>query len=56
MVVVEQHIGLALDLCDDVVGLDKGRIVISGPSREVRQSQRLRNMYMASEIVSSSSP
>ena len=56
VVVVEQHIGLALDLCDDVVGLNKGRIVISGPSCEVRQSQRLWNMYMASEIVSSSCP
>lgn len=50
VVVVEQHIGLALDLCDHVVGLENGDVVISGTSHEVRRSRVLSSMYMASDM------
>ena len=51
VIVVEQHAGLALQLCGSAVGLDKGEMVISGASSEVRSSQALQTMYMASEVV-----
>jgi branched-chain amino acid transport system ATP-binding protein len=32
---VEQHARLALDFAEDTIVLDRGRIVFSGPSREL---------------------
>jgi branched-chain amino acid transport system ATP-binding protein len=35
LMLVEQHARLALDFAEDTIVLDRGRIVFSGPSREL---------------------
>lgn len=38
LVVVEQYVHLAMELCDAVIGLKKGRIVLTAPSDDVDDS------------------
>jgi branched-chain amino acid transport system ATP-binding protein len=51
LVLVEQHVGLALGLCDQVIGLDKGQVVLAGTPSEVTDTEMLRHMYMGSEVT-----
>lgn len=50
LILVEQYVGLALELCQRVIGLDKGRSIVSGPSAEVASSSKLQDMYMAKDL------
>jgi branched-chain amino acid transport system ATP-binding protein len=50
IVLVEQYVGLAVELCDEIIGLDKGEIVLSGNAEAVGGSAALERMYMASGL------
>ena len=41
VVIVEQHLELALDVADYAYVLDRGRLVLDGPSQAVREDPRL---------------
>lgn len=41
IVIVEQHLDLALDVAADAVVLDRGRVALSGRSEEIRSDPRL---------------
>jgi branched-chain amino acid transport system ATP-binding protein len=51
LVLVEQYIGFALKLCDDVIGLNKGNIIVQGRADDLAGSDQLREMYMGGAIV-----
>ena len=51
LVLVEQYIGFALQLCDDVIGLNKGSIIVEGNAAHLAGSDELRAMYMGGSIV-----
>jgi branched-chain amino acid transport system ATP-binding protein len=51
LVLVEQYIAFALQLCDDVIGLNKGNIVVQGRAADLAGSDELREMYMGGAIV-----
>ena len=51
LVLVEQYIGFALQLCDDVIGLNKGSVVIEGNAEKLSDSDELRAMYMGGSII-----
>jgi branched-chain amino acid transport system ATP-binding protein len=46
LILVEQYVGLALSLCDDVIGLNKGRISLAGQCGDVSRSGALEKLYM----------
>lgn len=48
IVLVEQFIEYALGLADQVVALNKGTAVLSGPAAELRSNPALADVYMAS--------
>jgi len=41
VVIVEQHLELALDVADYAYVLDRGRLALKGPSRTIRDDPRL---------------
>ena len=46
MLLVEQNAALALDLADHAYLLETGRLVMSGPSREIRDNETIRRSYL----------
>jgi len=46
LLLVEQNANLALDLADHAYLLETGRIVLSGPSAEIRQNDSVRRAYL----------
>ena len=46
MLLVEQNAALALDLADHAYLLETGRLVMSGPSRELRDNETIRRSYL----------
>ena len=46
MLLVEQNANLALDLADHAYLLETGRIVVSGPSAQIRQDEVVRRSYL----------
>jgi len=46
MLIVEQNAALALDLADHAYLLETGRLVMSGPAREVRDNETVRRSYL----------
>jgi branched-chain amino acid transport system ATP-binding protein len=46
MLLVEQNAVLALDLADHAYLLETGRLVMSGPSREIRDNETIRRSYL----------
>jgi branched-chain amino acid transport system ATP-binding protein len=48
MLIVEQNATLALGLADHAYLLETGRIVLSGPARDVAQNERVRSAYLGS--------
>jgi branched-chain amino acid transport system ATP-binding protein len=46
MLIVEQNAVLALDLADHAYLLETGRLVMSGPAREVRDNETVRRSYL----------
>lgn len=44
MVIVEQHLELALDVADYAYVLDRGRVVLKGLSQDIREDPRLRQI------------
>ncbi len=46
ILLVEQHLALALDLADYVYILNKGRIVYEGASDDLRKNQRVQSQYL----------
>jgi branched-chain amino acid transport system ATP-binding protein len=46
MLLVEQNAALALDLADHAYLLETGKLVMSGPSREVRDNENVRRSYL----------
>jgi branched-chain amino acid transport system ATP-binding protein len=43
---VEQNLGLALEVADDMYILDRGRVVFHGPPEELASNQRLQELYL----------
>ena len=41
VIVVEQHLDLALQVASQAYVLDRGRVALSGPSQELRNDPRL---------------
>jgi branched-chain amino acid transport system ATP-binding protein len=48
LVLVEQYVDFALGLCQQAVGLNKGRVVIAGSSAELAKDERLAQIYLGS--------
>jgi branched-chain amino acid transport system ATP-binding protein len=46
ILVVEQNVGLALDLADHAYLLETGRVVIGGPAAEIRGDETVRRSYL----------
>ncbi len=46
MLLVEQNAVLALDLADHAYLLETGKLVMSGPSREIRDNETIRRSYL----------
>ena len=47
MVLVEQHVNLALEVADDAAVLNRGAIVLRGPAKELAATpERLENAYL----------
>ena len=46
MLLVEQNAALALDLADHAYVLETGRIVMSGPSAEIKGNEQIRKSYL----------
>ena len=46
VVLVEQNAELALDLADRAVVLERGRVVLEGPARELRDNDHVRTAYL----------
>ncbi|HEU0257428.1 MAG TPA: ATP-binding cassette domain-containing protein [Microbacteriaceae bacterium] len=46
MVIVEHQTQFIFDVCDDVTVLAAGKLVASGPADEVRQNERVREVYL----------
>jgi len=51
LVLVEQYVGFALQLCEDVIGLNKGSIVVQGRAKDMAGTDELREMYMGGAIT-----
>ena len=43
---VEQNAALALDLADHAYLLETGRVVMTGPARELREDENIRRAYL----------
>ena len=52
LVVVEQYLDFALSLCDHTVGLNKGEIVVAGPSSELAANGSLSDVYLGNPSAS----
>ena len=46
MLIVEQNASLALDLADHAYLIETGRLVIKGPSRDIRDDETVRRSYL----------
>ena len=46
MLIVEQNVGMALQITDRAYVLEKGRIAITDSSKSLYQSQRVRQYYL----------
>jgi branched-chain amino acid transport system ATP-binding protein len=46
MLIVEQNAALALDLADHAYLMETGKLVMSGPSRELRDNETIRRSYL----------
>ena len=46
MLIVEQNAALALDLAERAYLLETGRIVMSGPARELAEDEAVRRSYL----------
>jgi branched-chain amino acid transport system ATP-binding protein len=46
VLLVEQNVELALDVCDSVAVLDHGRLVFHGAPGELTQNTKLREVYL----------
>jgi branched-chain amino acid transport system ATP-binding protein len=46
VLLVEQNAAMALDLADHAYLLETGRVVMSGPSAELRQNDAIRRSYL----------
>jgi len=46
ILLVEQNVGLALELADYAYGLESGRIVVSGPARKMLVDARIVELYL----------
>jgi branched-chain amino acid transport system ATP-binding protein len=46
MLLVEQNAALALDLADDAYLIETGRVVTTGPARQLRDDENIRRSYL----------
>jgi sulfate-transporting ATPase len=46
VLLVEHDVDMVIDLCDDVVVLDVGRVIFRGPASEVMGDQAVRTAYL----------
>jgi branched-chain amino acid transport system ATP-binding protein len=46
ILLVEQNANLALEIADQAYLLETGRIVVSGPAREIAQDESIRRSYL----------
>lgn len=50
VLLIEQNVGLALELADRCYVLDRGRVMLSGTSAEIRTDERFRQAYLGWEV------
>jgi branched-chain amino acid transport system ATP-binding protein len=46
ILLIEHNVGLVLELCEEIVVLDSGRVIASGPPAAIRASETVRHAYM----------
>jgi branched-chain amino acid transport system ATP-binding protein len=46
ILLVEQNVNATLDITDRAYILEQGKIVMEGPSKEMKQNQHVRNAYL----------
>jgi ABC-type branched-subunit amino acid transport system ATPase component/ABC-type branched-subunit amino acid transport system permease subunit len=51
VLVIEHNIPLVLDLCDDLYVLDAGRVIASGPAREVASRPEVVGAYLGEPVM-----
>jgi branched-chain amino acid transport system ATP-binding protein len=51
MLLVEHNLGAVFDLCDTVTAMDKGAVLLSGPTGEVRRSPAVKRAFFGDDIV-----
>jgi branched-chain amino acid transport system ATP-binding protein len=51
VVLVEQYVGLALELCDRAIALEKGCVHVAASAAEVRDDARLADVYFGSALT-----
>jgi branched-chain amino acid transport system ATP-binding protein len=49
ILLVEQNARLALSIADQAYVIERGRVVLEGPSRELAQDPRVRSVYLGGE-------
>jgi branched-chain amino acid transport system ATP-binding protein/urea transport system ATP-binding protein len=47
LLIVEHDLAFIKDICDSLTVLDQGEVVASGPTREVQNSERVREVYLS---------
>jgi len=47
LLIVEHDLGFIKDICDTLTVLDQGQVVDSGPTREVQESEKVREAYLS---------
>jgi len=52
VMLVEHHMDLVMKVCDQIVVLDFGRVVASGPPQEIRDNPAVAEAYLGAEVAS----
>jgi branched-chain amino acid transport system ATP-binding protein/urea transport system ATP-binding protein len=47
LLIVEHDLDFIKDICDSLTVLDQGQVVASGPTRQVQNSERVREVYLS---------
>lgn len=50
VILVEQYVGLALDVCDRAIALNKGTVSMEGSASELREEVLLTEMYLGASV------
>jgi len=47
LLIVEHDLDFIKDICDSLTVLDQGQVVASGPTKQVQNSERVREAYLS---------